>query len=115
MRKTSRKIPIYFGKVEIIEVEDLNEIRDKYNFDANYSFSSTEAMVFNYPQPSGMLKYIMAFEKDPTPKVIAHECYHFVHFVFNDRGIKVETDNDEPGAYLMGWIFEQVYNFINSK
>ena len=35
---------------------------------------------------------------------IAHESYHALMDMFQKRGIKPDTLNDEPGAFLMGWI-----------
>lgn len=32
---------------------------------------------------------------------LAHEVFHLVGFILNDRGVKYDPDNDEPFAYLI--------------
>ena len=46
---------------------------------------------------------------------IAHEADHIVSFIFKRVGIKLDLDNDEPHAYLLGYIVEQIYKiYINT-
>lgn len=40
---------------------------------------------------------------------IAHEAIHIKNAVMKHSGIKHDFDNDEPEAYLTGWISEQIY------
>jgi hypothetical protein len=37
---------------------------------------------------------------------IAHETVHIIGYVFKDRGVKANYDNDELFAYYVGWIAE---------
>lgn len=39
---------------------------------------------------------------------ICHESVHIVNIVFEHAGIPISTDNDEPFAYLTGWVAEQI-------
>ena len=39
---------------------------------------------------------------------IAHEATHVALCIFNDVGAVVDYDNQEPLAYLIGWVFECV-------
>lgn len=47
--------------------------------------------------------------------VIAHESVHIVNFVFDNIGAKQDFNNDEPYAYLVGWVTDQVYKFMYKK
>ena len=44
---------------------------------------------------------------------ITHEVVHIKNFIFLNCGAKLDRDNDESEAYLSGYLFEQIYNFIN--
>lgn len=39
---------------------------------------------------------------------IAHEADHLCNQLFQRIGARVEVDNDEPHAYLLGWIVQQI-------
>lgn len=50
--------------------------------------------------------------------VIAHEIVHAASYTFEHAGIKMDVENDEPFAYLVGWLTKKVYEVIdehNSK
>lgn len=40
---------------------------------------------------------------------ITHESWHAVMGMFESRGILLCTKNDEPGAYLIGWITSKLF------
>lgn len=46
---------------------------------------------------------------------IAHECLHVTHMILQDTGVTPDFNNDEVECYLMGWIFEQVYDFYKEN
>ena len=39
-----------------------------------------------------------------TLRNVAHESVHAANFIFSDLGIRIDVDNDEPQAYLVGFI-----------
>lgn len=43
---------------------------------------------------------------------LGHEVVHMVNGIFKSRGIKLSLDNDEPQAYLTGWVTQTVYQTI---
>ena len=49
---------------------------------------------------------------DLSHEVIGHECHHMLLYVCEDLGIIVDPENQEPTAYLQGFINEQVYKCI---
>lgn len=44
---------------------------------------------------------------------IAHECMHVVLNIFNYKGVVVDTTNQEPTAYLMGYLTSRVIKAHN--
>ena len=45
-------------------------------------------------------------KKDMTPDVVAHEATHAAIMIFDYCGCRISPDNQEPFAYLVGWIVE---------
>jgi acetone carboxylase gamma subunit len=46
-----------------------------------------------------------------TVGVMAHEAVHIADFIFTNCGITHDLDNDEPFAYLVEWIINELYEF----
>jgi len=94
MRSTTIKIPLYFEKLTIKVVDEL----DKPEYAAYVSF---------FPD-----RMVLNITPDATPGVIAHEAVHIANYVFKQCCILPDLDNDEPQAYLIGWIVEQIAGVI---
>ena len=47
--------------------------------------------------------------------VIAHESTHIAFETFRDIGGIADEDNQEPFAYLVGWVAKQIKNALNYK
>lgn len=109
MRKKKIKIPIYFGTLEIVTSEDRIELSEKYKIEPD----GFDAMVFKNSKPDFPTNYVALFVGKPTNKIIAHEVVHIVSNIFHDRGITKDLINDEPEAYLTGFIFEQIEKFFS--
>ncbi len=43
---------------------------------------------------------------------IAHEAFHISYEILESLGIEVSKENDEPLAYLLGYIVEEIYGMI---
>lgn len=99
------KIPIYGGKIIFIYGE-LSYIKSKYNL--NFNPDDYDAIVFDVEEKD---QFILAFSniKEST---LVHEIIHLVNNIFKSRNIKLDIDNDEPQAYLAGWIANELYTFI---
>lgn len=109
MKIKKLKIPIYSGNVHIIKAKSLQEVSEKYNLEDLTGF---DAVAFRLDDKKGITTYYLAFE-NPKPYIIAHECLHFVNYLFQDLRIVPDVYNDEPQCYLLGWIFEKCYKFLN--
>lgn len=105
--KTKRiKIPIYNGRLIIIKVDDWEPINIKYGYKLGRKHNACVFKDFND-------EVVVVFKDDPTPSIIAHEAVHIVNHFFKDRGIDLDTENDEPYAYFLGWIVVQLNKFSN--
>lgn len=57
-------------------------------------------------------KYIVYLRYADTDLFVAHEIYHIVNRILMDRGIQ-HTYDDEPYAYLDGWLTDMYYNTLD--
>jgi hypothetical protein len=109
MRKTTIDIPMYQCKLTIILDKDLSYIEKKYGTKSLSDYGAVTMRV-----PDKFSEYIMGFEySDGT--IIAHELVHLKNYIYQDRCIKLDVDNDEPEAYLTGWLFKQIETFLKNK
>lgn len=109
MRKKVIPIPIYQSELVIIQDKNWKKVNKKYGLNASKRFG---AFVFKTESKYGYVQYVACFDMNPSNKLIAHESVHLVNHLFEDWGIKLDLDNDEPQAYLTGWFVEQIDKFL---
>lgn len=110
MKQIKIDIPIYYDKIVVVYCyKGFKKAFKKYKLQGNYK--QIEALVFRKNTKSGRTKYYALFS-NLDKAVIAHETVHLVNHIFEDRYIEVDTKNDEPQAYLTGWIFDNVYKAL---
>lgn len=102
-------IPIYHGKLVMVQTDDWKEINTKYGFNIDNGF---DAITFKLNNKKGVAEYYAVFHHNPAPKIIAHETVHIVNQIYIDRQMKLDPDNDEPQAYLTGWIVGEIHKFL---
>lgn len=56
---------------------------------------------------TGAERLIIWFEKYDE-SVILHECLHCAIYLLNNRGIKINSKNDEPFCYYAEWLFRSI-------
>lgn len=47
-----------------------------------------------------------------TPGIISHECFHMSSLILRDTGYIQDYQNEEPQAYLLQHITEEVFKFL---
>lgn len=104
-KETPIKIPIYTGWLSVVISDDFEYVCKKYNVDMDAAYSGA----FVWTQENGRVtNFCIALKPNASNKYIAHECVHLCNNIFNIHDIKPDAHNDEPQAYLTGWLFEQV-------
>lgn len=109
-KKITVDIPIYTGTLTTVLVGDWDELKGMYPaMDTEYLSSCYAAVVFTdeHTEDDGA-HYVAAFCGRPEGKTIAHETVHVVNRVFSDRGARLDPFNDEPQAYLTGWVYGEI-------
>lgn len=109
MKSRTIDIPIYFGKLTMLLVDDFSELDQSH--DIKIKDELYDAVFFELKDND---EYIVAIKKVDL-SIVAHEIVHIVNAIFLSCGIELDRRNDEPQAYLTGWIFKQIYNFIEDE
>lgn len=97
-------IPIYDFKVEICVFSDIKEAKEKYPVIEDGFLACT----LEY---RGCSKCKLIIPCNDYPSVV-HELEHVKNLVWKAKGYTPQNNNDEPDAYLIGWLFEQVDKVI---
>lgn len=56
--------------------------------------------------------YFVFRRKDVGGGMLAHECVHIVHSLMQLTGQKADEVNDEFEAYLIEWIYRELFDFV---
>jgi hypothetical protein len=101
-------IPIYYGYLIVICADDVEEIAKKYDV-PGIKNKCHDAYVFR----NKTNEYVYVQKASITYGAVAHEAKHLVNYIFSDRGIKLDVENDEAECYLLGWIVNKIHKYIN--
>jgi len=83
----------------------MNELMDHDNeHDDEYP---CEALHF-YDDPGN--QWIIFVESAFTMNTCAHECFHLTHYMMKDIGFNFDISEQEPHAWLHGFLLDKVYN-----
>lgn len=105
--------PIYDAEVTVYILKRMKDIPKKHHVEKSHT-SGSDALVF-CEEKRGVMRYVICLPKIPRGGLLAHEITHLVNMIFEDRGIKLDTLNDEPQAYLTGWLFDKVNYFATKQ
>ena len=110
MRSKKINIPIYGCTLTVILDEDLSYVEKKYK---TKSLSDFGAVTFK--DEDTYRHYIVGFTDASHLSNIAHEVVHIKNQIYVDCAMELDRYNDEPEAYLTGWLFDEINNFLNEN
>lgn len=114
MVKTKIDIPIYYGYLVIIFSDDIKQI--SYRYKLGLGDKKVSAYVQKMVDGESVSQYWIVFDtKHICHTIIAHEVTHCANWIFMDRCINFDYLNDEPYAYLVGWITEKIYKYADKN
>lgn len=90
-----------FGK------KDINDMDDSY-------YAETQTVQQKEPLFGGVLVRFQDL-KAITPETISHESTHAALEIFDYCDCRIDIENQEPFAYLVGWIAKCIEEVINVK
>ena len=99
------RVPIYNRAVVILSWNEYKKKFPRENFENSYAqttfFEGDVYMTFDL--------------KKLSPGAIAHESLHAVNFIFESAGVDATPTHDEHQAYLLGFIYQNVYDIMYKK
>lgn len=106
MRKNTIEVPIYCCKLTMIIDKNLSYVEKKYKTKSLEDFGAV-----TLKDENDYRHYVVAFESDDR-SIVAHEIVHIVNHIYLDCAMELDTYNDEPQAYLTGWLFNEIDKFL---
>jgi len=110
MRKKTIQIPIYCATLTIILDDDLKYVEKKYKTISLERFGAVTLRNDNRYR-----EYVVAFTDATHLSNIAHEIVHIKNHIYLDCAMELDRFNDEPEAYLTGFLFDEIDKFLNPK
>lgn len=101
------KIPIFPGKLIVINTEDFALVNSKYK--TKIPEGKYDAVTFLDEDDN----YVVAFDSvNVSNGIIVHESVHVVNHILDSLDTSPSTKEDELQAYLTQWVFEQITNIF---
>ena len=113
MRIKKIEIPIYYGYLVIVVSDNYQEVAKKYNLKENVDLYG--AFVWVKKKEVGASEFLICIDENISNHLIAHEVVHLVNAIFLQTGCELDRQNDEPQAYLTGWVFQQIEKFLTKN
>jgi hypothetical protein len=108
------KVPIYFGYLEVYVSDDWKATSDKYNLKITDKYvNGYDGLADGITYKNGLNRYWIIVTPKTSVSTLAHESVHIASFIFLNAGVIADYNNDEPYAYMVGWIFNKVYKTFN--
>ena len=110
MKIETIEIPIYQCELTIILDKDLNYVEETYK-----TISLKDVVAVTLKDSTKYRHYVVAFTDKKHLSNISHEIVHLKNHIYLDCTMELNRNDDEPEAYLTGWLFDQIYNFLYNK
>lgn len=104
------RVDVYSCNVHVVVTDDMNAyIRElEKQYDTVEGVDGSEGFMFT---PDMKTYYVVFDDVFLTHNTIAHEVFHLTCSICNDRDVIEE----EPKAWLSGFLTENIYKFIDKK
>lgn len=114
LHKSNRfTIPIYYGYLFVVFSDDFETSAKRLTLPlGNMPLKYFGAATWGIHNKNNVAEYYVFFPADPKPSSVAHESLHVANWILGDSGVVLDTRNDEPQAYLLGWVVDRVYEAL---
>ena len=108
MRKVLR-IPIYDIEVTLVVEQDFEAAAEEAGY--HYDVGDANGLCLHYPDAPS--QFCLIFREGCTsPGGIAHEAYHLTTKIMKHAGVHYSDENQEPHAYLIGFIVDLIHQCL---
>lgn len=108
MKKQTFQIPIYQCELTVILDKDLKYVEKEYK---TIPLDNYGAVTLNHQDH--FRHFVVAFTDKKHLSNIVHEIVHLKNHIFKTIGAQSDFDNDEYEAYLSGYLFDLIYDFLH--
>lgn len=109
-------IPLYRGVFIWMISNDKDKINKRiYNFNKEPCAHCFELSWSNKYGVCILLNFDNNYGAKISYGTLAHEAVHAASFVFDSRGVQPDFNNDEPQAYLVEYIVDELVKYCKSK
>lgn len=107
------ELPYYHGYFGIAITNNKNKLKEKFGIESEKIYG--HSYLCEYKKLQCFLIVLNPFREKIkiTNGVISHEAVHIANFIYLERDIKPDLDNDESYAYLIEFIVNHVYKFLD--
>ena len=119
MKSKSINIPLYGMRLHLVSTEDFQKDREEINKKYYQNFAEEDTFLGFAERRAGHCLVIINLERhkkifkakwqEEVIDTISHEAFHTVSFLSIEKGIKPDLNNDEPQAYLQGFITKEIF------
>lgn len=110
MKTKTIEIPIYKGELTFIKSDSFKETNERYKLSIPERFG---AVTFRN-EAIDTFECVVSFVEENI-SLLAHEAVHVCNFIYEKIGAKLDIENDEFQAYLIGWIVDEMLNFLDKN
>ena len=101
-------IPLYSGVLILEQHENLKSVKKRYN---TKSVKGYKAIAFRETSKK-YNRYVIGVDESTDASIIAHEALHVTNMILQDSMVYLDPENDEPQAYLLGWIVDKCHKYF---
>ena len=115
MKTTTIELPIYENNIIVI-IDSWEEANQQY--DLNFTkedYTADGWTIHNHGNLDSEDILVMLKTDTANYSIICHELFHCVSAVCSKKGIKMDIENDEPLAYLQGYLADKIFQFVDSQ
>lgn len=114
------EIPIYTGKAIVcIDNDPWTALKEAGLPTGMKRKDAKHCLAWVYESPSdpsrSKARWIVAIKPSADVNTVAHECYHLTNYIAAWYGIEGEAGEDEPAAYIHGWLMEQIWRLLGEQ
>ena len=107
-----RKIPLYGGRLVIILSNDQEKVSKLVGI-TKYEYLFAHSAINKYKGKRAFFIVLNFHDEEAiTYGHISHEITHTAEFIAEEAGITADYYENEPVAYIAGWVGNEVYKFI---
>lgn len=108
MKQKTIEINPYCCELTIIYDKDFSFVEKEYNLPSLKDFGAV-----TFKDEKKYRHYVVVFTDKKHLSNIVHEIVHIKNHIYLDCAMQLDRFNDEHEAYLTGWLFDEIYNFLN--